>query len=457
MSEFEQPSGAVGDEVEAELAAGEGPEKVRAGRKVFWGFSDQLCSSLTNFGLTIITGRALGPDALGVVAIGFSAYVIALVFQRALITEPHTVLSANLPMDQRRVISRRTVTMSLVAGLGVMLFLFAMGALLGNGLVGRGFVLFAPWIPIAMVQDLWRFVLFRDGRNAGAVLNDFSWVVGMLVALPLALSVHTDWAMVGAWGFGAFVGVVVGEIQTRLLPLTPRGSWRWWRAEAWPIGKWFALDRAASNVGTQGTVFILAPLLGASALGGLKATNSVFAPLSVLGPAITLPGLPSMTRAYQRSLHTARSLAGRLSLTIGGLTALYTVALAAGGGAALTFLFGDRFTQFTTLIVPVAVGQLLAAAGIGYIILLKASTSGRALVMAHVISTAGTLVVTPILAVRYGVTGAAWGLAIGYGLESIAVIWYALRVPKYDPETVRLNRRQRALAKVATAETSDEG
>jgi Cu/Ag efflux pump CusA len=96
----------------------------------------------------------------------------------------------------------------------------------------------------------------------------------------------------------------------------------------------------------------------------------VFAPLSVLGPAITLPGLPSMTRSYHASLHTARSLATRLSLTVGGLTALYTLALAAGGGAALTFLFGDRFASFTSLIVPVATGQLLAAASIGFIILL---------------------------------------------------------------------------------------
>jgi O-antigen/teichoic acid export membrane protein len=178
-------------------------------------------------------------------------------------------------------------------------------------------------------------------------------------------------------------------------------------------------------------VFILAPLLGAAALGGLKATNSVFAPLSVLGPAITLPGLPAMTRAYRSSLHSARSLATRLSFTIGGLTGVYTLALALGGGAALTFLFGDRFTRFTDLIAPVATGQLLAAVGIGFIILLKASKRGRSLVAAHVISTVGTLIITPILAIRSGVTGAAWGLAIGYGLESVAVIWFALRVPRF--------------------------
>jgi Na+-driven multidrug efflux pump len=45
------------------------------------------------------------------------------------------------------------------------------------------------------------------------------------------------------------------------------------------------------------------------------------------------------------------------------------------------------------------------------------------------------LIITPILAIRAGVTGAAWGLAIGYGLESVAVIFYALRVQAYRPAT----------------------
>ena len=118
------------------------------------------------------------------------------------------------------------------------------------------------------------------------------------------------------------------------------------------------------------------------------------------------------------------------SLIVTGLTALYTVFLAAGGGAVLAFLFGDKFRHFTNLIVPTAVGQLMAAAGIGFIVLLKASKRGRPLVMAHIISTVGTLIVTPILAIRYGVVGAAWGLAIGYGLESLALILLSWRLPK---------------------------
>ncbi len=408
-----------------DAAANQNP---KAGRKVGWGFADQVFSSATNFGLTIIAGRWLGASALGVVSLGFSAYVLSVIFQRALITEPHTVVTSTLPLEERKRLSRRAVTLSLTTGVAIGGVLVITGLILG-GPVGRGFLIFGPWMPFVLLQDVWRYILFRDNQNARAVTNDATWVVGMLVSMPLAFAIHTDWAVVGSWGLGAAIAMALGFFQTKIRPAELAGTWAWWRSENWPIGKWFAADRLASNLGTQGTVFILAPLLGAAALGGLKATNSVFAPLSVLGPSITLPSLPMMTRAFKESSRLARSTAVKLSLIVTALTGLYTVFLAAGGGAVLTFLLGKKFRPFTSLIVPTAAGQLMAAASVGFIVLLKASKRGRPLVIAHIISTVGTLIVTPILAVHYGVVGAAWGLAIGYGLESIALIVLSWKLP----------------------------
>jgi O-antigen/teichoic acid export membrane protein len=344
------------------------------------------------------------------------------------------VISATLPLSERKSVSRHAVAMSLIAGIAVGGALVVVGLILG-GPVGRGFVIFGPWIPFTLLQDLWRYVLFRDDRNAAAVTNDATWVIGMLISMPIAYAIHTDWAVVGSWGFGAALAMTLGFVQAKMPPSRLRESWAWWRRDAWPVGKWFAADRLASNTGTQGTVFILAPLLGAAALGGLKATNSVFAPLSVLGPSITLPALPMMTRAYKESARLARSTAVRLSLIVTGLTALYTVFLAAGGSVVLVFLFNSKFRHFTSLIVPTAAGQLMASASIGFIVLLKASKRGRPLVTAHIVSTVGTLIVTPILAVKYGVVGAAWGLAIGYGLESVALIVLSWKLPTSGPHS----------------------
>ena len=62
-----------------------------------WGLVDQGFSSATNFGLTVIAGRLVGPKGLGVVYIGFSLYLFVLSFQRALVTDPLVVSSA--PLD----------------------------------------------------------------------------------------------------------------------------------------------------------------------------------------------------------------------------------------------------------------------------------------------------------------------------------------------------------------------
>ena len=111
--------------------------------------------------------------------------VLAVIFQRALITEPHTVISATLSLAERKRVSRRAVTMSLIAGATVGGGLIVIGLIIG-GPVGRGFVIFGPWIPFTLLQDLWRYVLFRDDRNAAAVTNDATWVLGMLISMPIA-------------------------------------------------------------------------------------------------------------------------------------------------------------------------------------------------------------------------------------------------------------------------------
>ena len=402
---------------------------------MFWGFADQTFSSATNFSLAVIAGRVLGPSGLGTVTIGFSVYLIALGLQRRLLTEPVLIGAADAVSARRQRGARHGLSISLIIGAGAASTALVLSQLV-PGFWGRGAWLVAPWILPALVQDLYRNVLFRDRRAVAAAVNDLAWLLAMLALVPIAWSVATDGAVMAAWGIGAVTATVLGCGQTRLLPSRPGASIAWWRADIWPFAKWNAGAGIAANIGGNLGSWAVAAILGSGALGGLRSAQAVFAPLTLITPAITLPGLPAVARASARGFVEARRLALVLSAVAFAATLAYVTVLALGGWRILPFLFGDSFSRFRELIWPIATGQLFVAAGIGMLVLIKAQRRGRLLFVNRTISAGISIVLVTILAWAFGLPGAAWGTAAA-GIVSTAILAIAaLRAPDPDPDPV---------------------
>jgi O-antigen/teichoic acid export membrane protein len=410
-----------------------------------WGFVDQAFSSATNFGLTLLTGRALGPGGLGVVVIGLSGYLLALGLQRALLTTPLVSSSAALSSENRSLAIRRGLTMELLGALGATLILFLLG-LLFPGDAGRGFLIIAPWLLPALVQDFWRTVLFQERRARAAAVNDASWAMVMLLTAPLAWMSGTDWAIVGCWGLGALAGALLGFAQTRSRPTPPRPAISWWRARLWPFGRWLGVEGMIYAVTSTATVFLLNGLLGAKSLGGLRAAQTLFAPLSLILPAISLPGLPAITRALAVSPRAALGLASRLSVLVAALAAFYVAAMVLVGGPLITYVFGASFDAFTNLAVPIGTWQLVGALGAGFGLFLTAQQRGRDLLAILVVGSATSIAFVSFLAWTSGVMGAAWGFTIG--AVSATAFTVALTLRSYGL-SVRDGRQRAADAGVA--------
>src|SRR5687768_13341149 len=113
-----------------------------------WGFVAQACSSATNFGLSILAGRLLGPAGLGVMFLGFTGYLLALGFQRQLITDPYVAMSAAQPGRERADATRRAFALVVLWSAGTTLLVLVVGSLV-PGAVGRGLRLFVPWLAAA--------------------------------------------------------------------------------------------------------------------------------------------------------------------------------------------------------------------------------------------------------------------------------------------------------------------
>lgn len=393
---------------------------LRKARPFGYGFVAQACSAATTFGLVVIAAHVLGPAGLGTMSIGFGAYLVVLGLTRGLLTTPLVTGSAAHDSAERALTARFGLTALLLAVLPASAVLVAAGIALPERF-GLGMLLFAPWLGAALVQDLGRSVLFRDRGGASLVLSDATWLLTLTATTPIALHSRTSWAVVACWGMGAVAGAAVVLGQIRLRPAPIGQAIRWWRSHAWPFGRWLLLSGTLYSAVSFSSALALVGILGAKNYGGLRAVESVFGPLTLIGPAIALPGLPVISRAVAASPRRAIAIAWKLAGVASLLTAAYLVILYSFPGV-IGLLFGEKFDEFRSIVVPVGIGQLVAAPALGLTLLLTSQQRGRTLLWVGTLTALAALSCSATLASIFGLVGAAWGGALGSGLGLIFLI-----------------------------------
>jgi O-antigen/teichoic acid export membrane protein len=286
-------------------------------------------------------------------------------------------------------------------------------------------LLFAPWLVAALVQDLGRSVVFRDRTGKSAVYSDAAWLAAMAATAPLAFWVRDEWVVVGCWGVGAVAGACVALRQLGWRPVRLASAVAWWRLEARRLGRWLGAQALLYNVASYTTVLLLAGILGAADYGGFRAVQSVFAPLTLLGPALALPGLPLVSRLHVDAPRRALALAAELAALITTATIGYVGVLYAFPNVLVVF-FGHEFAGFQSIVLPIGLGQILLAPAFGLTLFLKAEQRGRTLLWLGTLNAIVYLVLTVALGSAFGLSGAAWG-TVGGGAVSAAALMVALR------------------------------
>lgn len=397
------------------------PGRGRARTEIAWGVVDQGLSSATNLGMSILAGRLLGPSGLGVIFLGFSVYLLALSFVRALVTEPFVVATAARGADERTSTTRACMSLVLCSAIAISALMGVIGLLVPDPL-GRSLLVFAPWTGVAILQDQWRSVLFRDQRGAAAACNDGVWAVGMIAMLPLAWAFPNDWSVAATWGVGAGLAAAVGFWQVRLLPSRLEQATRWWKRDLRRLGSWLAIENFLLAAGGQATVVVLAAELGAGDLGGLRAVEALFAPMTLLSAAFEFPGIPVVSRALASSVADARRWAWRLGFGALTLVGLYLAIVGPFREQVLSRVFGPEFVRFAPLVLPIALAQLIRAVSTGFSVFLKADRRVHAIVLCRSAAAITAIVLAPLLASVSGVLGAAWGLALASAIASVGTL-----------------------------------
>ena len=396
----------------------------RRALSVGWGFAAQACSSATNFGLAIIAGHILGPGGLGRISVGFAAYFALLGFERALVTDPLIASSSARTALEQRASARHAVTVGFLAALPAAAGLAGLGLVL-PAQIGRGMLLFAPWLVPALIQDLGRSIVFRDRRNHSSAFSDATWLMTMLVVSPLAFVFRSDWLVTGTWGVGALAGALVAITQIGWRPTTVPRALRWWKSRAWRFGRWLGAQQVLYTAATFTTVVALAGILGAQDYGGLRAIQSILAPLTLLGPAMALPGLPLVVRALDTSPRRGLVIAAHLAALTMVATLAYVVLIYQLPGA-LSLFFGREFLHFRSIIIPIGVGQVIAAPAFGLTLFLMAEQRGAGLLLVNTLNAGLYLAFAVVFGSAYGLHGAAWAYAASSAIGE-AVLLLVLR------------------------------
>jgi O-antigen/teichoic acid export membrane protein len=358
---------------------------------------------------------------LGVIAIGFSAYLTLQALHHAFVVEPLVLATTGAHPAERDHGTRTAITAVLVVAAASAAILALLG-LIVPAPVGRGLLLFAPWAGVAIIQDMWRSVLFRDERGAAAAANDGVWALGMAIVLvPVVLLRHDDIAVVSVWGAGAAPAALMGFAQVGLAPIGARPALAWLRTHALPLGRWLALSIVVFSAGQQAVVLIVAAVLGAGAVGGLRAAQMLFAPTTLLIPALSLPILPALTQEAAKSLRRATVSAARYGLFALTLVVAYMLAAALLRDQLLTWVFGASFQRFRDLIFPFGLAQLLLAQALGYTVLLRVTRQGKTLLACQMASTVTSVALVAALSGTYGANGAAWAIAAGVAAAAVPV------------------------------------
>ncbi|HTZ07889.1 MAG TPA: hypothetical protein VMB72_02385 [Acidimicrobiales bacterium] len=414
---------------------GGGSTRKRAGLTLV----DQSFSSLSNFAVGVAVTRVAGAAGLGAFSFAYAGWQVLAAMHRSLVTDPMAIEGDvyNVEGDVTTEAVRRSIKDGLAAelllGLAGAVFFALMALILlacGQRAFGMGVGAMAPWLPVLLAQDYWRWVGFMTRRPQCALANDtvFNVIQGAAFAAVLLTHTRSIVVLIGSWGLGSLAGALYGLRQHRVLPSLSGGMAM--LRDHWSVSKWLAGTSLSVSGGTQLTVFIVGAVLGPVGLGGLRAAQTlVVGPSGVLIMAGGSIGLPEATKGYTergwKGLNTVArwvTFAGFCSFLAGA------IAIVLFGRTLLSSIYGASFAHLELAAVLMAIAYVVLSFNLGPILVLKATRHTRALFRIQLLSLVASLASLAAFSLTWGVDGAAAATIVTYAVSSGSSHWVQRRV-----------------------------
>jgi O-antigen/teichoic acid export membrane protein len=391
------------------------------------GIGDQILSSATNFLTAFVASYVLAPDDFGAFVVAYAVVTVALATVRALVGEP---LLAHLPTlaPERQPAAARSAL-----GAAALLGVAAGALLLALGLSGvptlAALVWFAPWVPVVVVQDAFRFVALCRSRTGAALALDVTWAVVQAVALTLTfglggLSVAT---LASSWGVGALGGVLVAAV---LFPADWRrpADPRPWMRQSRHLSGWFTLTSVLGQAEIYTVLILAGVLLAPVDAAGLRAVQlMVYQPAATLMGAMLVLVTPLIARAAAASDVEAVRAVRRVTLIGSGVLAAVLLAVVPARGVLLATFF-PQYTAFGALVLPLALQSAVVGLSVASHAMVRGYHRARPLFYGQIVH-ATLLITAAVVGMELGgVLGLGWALALESVVPLLGLAWLAPRL-----------------------------
>ena len=401
-------------------------------RKVVLTFLDQGVSSGANFLLVVLVTRKTGFDGLGAFGFVLVVWMAALGIHRAIVAEPIVIATHSGRPDARVLECGFSAEVYLGLGFGLVMAAGSVVAMaMGKQLIARTLVVLALVLVPLLVQDLWRFMAFFEGRPDRALANDLVFAGAQIVLTVLVIaSGHASTPLfVAAWGLGAVAGAAFGFVQFRVRPRLWSG--RRQIAEHWNFSRWMLADFGTSFTMDNVYPLMVFGLLGQTRYGVLSGVIKLMGPAAVILQSGGNLGVPGASRAFREHAVPGLTRFSRL-LTAGvaaSMAAYVVVVFVAGSWLLRTVYNQPTAAGYGGLIRLVGAGYVLWSLAFGALISLRVVQQTRALWTARLVVSAISLCSAFVLVRRYGLDGAGWAAVITAvaGVAAVLRVWSAAR------------------------------
>ncbi|MGO8864036.1 MAG: hypothetical protein ACLQRH_25185 [Acidimicrobiales bacterium] len=406
---------------------------------------DQCVASASNFSVGIVVARISGPAGLGAFALAYTMWILLTTLHRSLITDPMAIMG-DMRHEERDEFIRRGFAADVTLGVMAACVIAAVGTVflsLGQHTFGVGLLSVAPWIVVLDLQDYWRWIGFMLGKPRKSLVNDllFNAVQALAFGVVFVLGLHSVFAVVSAWGFGAAVAAVYGLRQFSVRPsISGGGAFLWSR---WPTSRWLAGERAASWGASQLSLILAGAMLGPAAFGGLKAAQGlVIGPTNLVINAGGSFGLPEATRQLAERGWTGMVRISRLVTGAGFAAAAACAAVVLlAAPTLLRVLYGPEFVTYAPSARIFAVSVVVLSVGVGPLLTLTATRRVVPLFIVQLARLAVSVALTWVLAAAYGVTGVATANLVTCAVALVAM-W---AIQSRTRRSVEATRRREAV------------